>query len=81
MMAKRMIVLQGGAVLTASPSTINSGDIVTVTWQGVLNPSDVDWIAYYAPVGMCVCVYRVQLLMCLQIHRSTSLSTSHGRPR
>ena len=36
-----------GAKLTASPSTIDSGDNVTVAWSGVPNPTDEDWIGVY----------------------------------
>ena len=39
--------------LQASPSVLaQSGDSVVVTWSGVAAPTDADWIAHYAPVGL-----------------------------
>ncbi|MBM4254310.1 MAG: hypothetical protein FJ147_00255 [Deltaproteobacteria bacterium] len=38
-----------GPTLTASPATIPVGGAVTVSWSGVTNPSERDWIGVYQP--------------------------------
>jgi hypothetical protein len=38
-----------GASLTASPSSVSAGGTVTVSWSGVTNPTNTDWIGVYVP--------------------------------
>jgi hypothetical protein len=37
------------ANLSASPSTVNPGGTVTVSWSGLTNPTSVDWIGFFSP--------------------------------
>jgi hypothetical protein len=41
--------LQGCVTLSASPSTVNPGGTVTVSWSGLTNPTSVDWIGFFSP--------------------------------
>src|SRR5262249_343422 len=47
------IVTSGGtATLTASPTTIPPGGVLTATWNGIASPVATDWIGLYLP-GTC----------------------------
>jgi hypothetical protein len=35
--------------MSASPGTIDEFEEVTVTWSGISNPSDKDWLGVYSP--------------------------------
>jgi hypothetical protein len=42
-------VVQATAELQVTPTVINDGQSVTISWSGILNPTAKDWIALYCP--------------------------------
>ena len=41
--------LDDGIVLSVTPDQVSNGDYVTVTWSGVTNPINGDWVGVYSP--------------------------------
>jgi Domain of unknown function (DUF1929) len=70
----------GTTTLTAAPTTVTAGELVTATWSNIINPAPRDWIGIYTPSAADAAYLSWAYVNCQQTPGAAAASGSCALP-